>query len=113
MKKSRLLLYPALVFFLIFFLLPVYVVLVTSLKPLGDISLDTMWSLPKSLDFVNYSLAWEKLGPSVINSFQLVIPASVIAAFLGSMNGFVLAKWKFPGADIVFPIILFGMFIPY
>ncbi|NDB08075.1 MAG: carbohydrate ABC transporter permease, partial [Actinobacteria bacterium] len=41
MKKSRLLLYPALIFFLIFFLLPVYVVLVTSLKPLGDISLDT------------------------------------------------------------------------
>jgi len=113
MKKSRLLLYPALIFFLVFFLLPVYVVVVTSLKPLGDISLSTMWSLPKSLDFINYSLAWEKLGPSVINSFQLVIPAAVIAAFLGSMNGFVLAKWKFPGADIVFPIILFGMFIPY
>jgi len=43
----------------------------------------------------------------------MVIPASIISSMLGSMNGFVLSKWRFPGADVVFTLILFGMFIPY
>ena len=43
----------------------------------------------------------------------MVIPAALISSFLGSMNGFVLSRWRFPGADLVFTLILFGMFIPY
>jgi glucose/mannose transport system permease protein len=43
----------------------------------------------------------------------MVIPAALISSFLGSLNGFVLAKWKFRGADVIFPLLLFGMFIPY
>jgi len=41
------------------------------------------------------------------------VPATLISAFLGSMNGYVLAKWKFRGANVLFPLLLFGMFIPY
>ncbi len=47
------------------------------------------------------------------NSFHLVFPAAIISSILGSINGYVLAKWKFKGANIIFPLILFGMFIPY
>jgi glucose/mannose transport system permease protein len=43
----------------------------------------------------------------------LTVPATLISAVLGSVNGYVLAKWKFRGADVLFPVILFGMFIPY
>jgi glucose/mannose transport system permease protein len=43
----------------------------------------------------------------------MAVPAAIIASFLGAANGFVLSKWRFPGADVVFPLILFGMFIPY
>src|SRR5574339_464949 len=43
----------------------------------------------------------------------MVIPAAIISSMLGSLNGFILAKWKFRGADFIFPFILFGMFIPY
>jgi glucose/mannose transport system permease protein len=111
--KAPMWLYPVLGFFLIFFLIPVYVVLVTSMKSPADVGLATMWQLPRSFDVENYRIAWSKLGPAVINSFQLVVPAAIIASILGSLNGFVLSKWKFPGADIVFPLILFGMFIPY
>jgi len=32
---------------------------------------------------------------------------------LGSINGYVLSKWKFRGSDVLFPLLLFGMFIPY
>jgi glucose/mannose transport system permease protein len=43
----------------------------------------------------------------------MAVPASIISSVLGAANGFVLAKWRFPGADFVFALILFGMFIPY
>ena len=105
--------YGLLMFFLSFFLIPIYVVLVTSLKPLDQVSLQTMWDLPTGIDVANYVLAWEKLGPSLGNSLLLVIPGALIAALLGSLNGYVLSKWKFPGSEVIFTLILFGMFIPY
>jgi glucose/mannose transport system permease protein len=105
--------YSLLAFFTAFFMIPIYVVLVTSLKPLKDISLQRMWELPTSIDFTNYALAFEKLAPSLGNSLLLVIPGAIIAVFLGSINGYVLSKWQFPGSNLVFTLILFGMFIPY
>ena len=48
-----------------------------------------------------------------MRTFALAIPAAVISSFLGAMNGFVLSRWRFPHADMVFTFILFGMFIPY
>jgi glucose/mannose transport system permease protein len=53
------------------------------------------------------------LSRNLLNSFYLAIPATIISSMLGSLNGYVLSKWKFRGADIVFPLMLFGMFIPY
>jgi glucose/mannose transport system permease protein len=49
----------------------------------------------------------------MVNSLILAIPSALISSIMGAANGFVLAKWRFPGADVVFPLILFGMFIPY
>jgi glucose/mannose transport system permease protein len=72
-----------------------------------------MWNLPSGIAFDNYIEAYKNLAPSLWNSFKMVIPAAILSSILGSLNGFVLAKWKFPGADIIFPLILFGMFIPY
>ncbi|MRX72816.1 ABC transporter permease subunit [Bacillus lacus] len=97
----------------VFFLVPVYVMVVTSLKPLNQVTLSTMWSLPSSLDFSSYSQAFSRLAPNLLNSFYLVIPATLLSALLGAMNGYVLSKWRFKGADTIFTIILFGMFIPY
>ena len=53
------------------------------------------------------------LLPYLKNSLKLVIPATLISTMLGSLNGFVLSRWRFPGSDIVFLFLLFGMFIPY
>jgi glucose/mannose transport system permease protein len=72
-----------------------------------------MWNLPKGIHFDNYVEAFDQLAPSLWNSFIMVIPAAIISSMLGSLNGFILAKWKFRGADFIFPFILFGMFIPY
>ncbi|TCP31754.1 carbohydrate ABC transporter membrane protein 2 (CUT1 family) [Scopulibacillus darangshiensis] len=95
------------------FLIPPYVMVITSLKPFDDVSLEHMWALPSSLNFQSYAEAFDKLLPNLLNTFYLVIPATLISALLGSLNGYVLSKWKFRGADWIFTMILFGMFIPY
>ena len=97
----------------IFYLIPMYVMIITGFKAFDEISLKTMWDLPRGIAFDNYIEAFAKLSPSLWNSFLMVIPATLMSSALGSLNGFVLAKWKFRGADVIFPFILFGMFIPY
>src|SRR5699024_3068339 len=104
--------YLILIFLAILFLTPVYVIIVTSIKPLDEVSLAEMWTLPSSIDFSSYKEAFTKLAPNLMNSIYLVIPATLLSAILGSMNGYVLSKWKFKGSEIIFSVILFGMLIP-
>jgi glucose/mannose transport system permease protein len=110
---ARTLRYLALLFFLLLVLIPVYVLLVTSFKGIGDASPSRAWSLPQTWTLVNWQNAWTALAPAILRTVEMVIPAALISSFLGSMNGFVLSRWRFPGADLVFTLILFGMFIPY
>ncbi len=111
--RPKYLLYIPLLVMTVFYLVPLYIILITGFKGFDEVSLKTMWDLPTGIHFDNYLAAFEKLAPSLWNSFNMVIPAAIISSILGSINGFVLAKWKFRGADIIFPLILFGMFIPY
>jgi glucose/mannose transport system permease protein len=97
----------------LFYLVPMFIMLNTGFKSFAEVSLQTMWNLPSGLHFDNFVAAYRELAPHLWNSIRLVIPAAIISSILGSINGFILAKWKFPGADIIFPLILFGMFIPY
>jgi glucose/mannose transport system permease protein len=116
MKKltfGRVTLYLILIGLAIFYLMPMYVMLVTGFKSFDEIDLQTMWALPKQFALDNFIVAFDALAPHLKNSFLMVIPATLISSMLGSINGFVLAKWKFRGADFIFPFILFGMFIPY
>jgi glucose/mannose transport system permease protein len=91
------------------------------MKSFAEVSLSRMWALPSGLYFSSFAQAWNGsvahgfrgLGPNFFNSVKLTIPATVLSSFLGSMNGYVLAKWRFRGVDVIFPAILFGMFIPY
>ncbi len=106
-------LYLPLVAMAIFYLIPMYVMIITGFKSFAEVDLKTMWDLPQGIHFDNYIEAFSQLAPSLWNSFIMVIPAAIISSVLGSLNGFILAKWKFRGADLIFPFILFGMFIPY
>ncbi|MCV2394848.1 carbohydrate ABC transporter permease [Actinotalea sp. M2MS4P-6] len=110
---SRTLRYAALLFFLVVVLIPVYVLLITSFKGQGDAAAARAWNLPTVWILDNWHEAWVTLAPAIGRSMLMVVPASIISAMLGSMNGFVLSRWRFRGADIVFTLILFGMFIPY
>jgi glucose/mannose transport system permease protein len=105
--------YVALIGFAIVVLTPVYVLLVTSFKGLEEIDPSHAWTLPQLWTVDAWREAWTQLSPSLQNSFKLAIPATILSTVLGSLNGFVLSKWRFPGADFVFTFFLFGLFIPY
>lgn len=113
-KLMRPLIYLFLIAMVVIFLLPIYTVVMTSLKtPDAAGQLNQVWQPPNPINWRSYSDALDMLGPKLGNSLKLTIVATIVSAIMGSMNGYVLSKWRFPGANIVFPLMLFGMFIPY
>ncbi len=110
---SRTLMYVVLLGMTLFYLIPIYVLLVTGLKSFAEVDLQRMWDLPRGINFDNFLAAYDFLAPHLGNSLKLVIPSSIISSFIGSINGYIFSKWKFRYSDLIFTLILFGMFIPY
>ena len=109
----RWLVYVVLLLAVGFFLMPVYMMIVTALKEPAAISLDTAWAPPPVWNWASFADAWTAFLPKLRNSFVLTVTAAAASALMGSLNGYVFAKWPFPGSKLVFALILFGMFIPY
>lgn len=112
-RSLRAMTYVVLIVLAAMYLMPIYVVLVTSFKSNAELSLSQMWNLPHVFSFSSIASAWSQLAPNFGNSFELAIPATIISALFGSLNGYVFAKWKFKGSNVLFFLVLFGMFIPY
>ena len=120
-RLSRAVIYGLLVLFAIFYLLPLYILFMTSIKPFNEINLADMWSFPKGFSFENFKTAWfgdpakgfTGLGRFFMNSVYMAVPATLLSTILGSLNAYVLTKWKFRGSNLIFSLFLFGMFIPY
>jgi len=118
-RWPRLLIYAILIAFAAFYLMPVYVLVITGMKSFAEVSLYRMWDPPLGIHFDSFKKAWaggfgfEGISSNFLNSIYLTIPATILSAMLGSMNGYVLSKWKFRGSDVLFTLLLFGMFIPY
>jgi len=112
-RPSTVVLYALLVILAVFYLLPMFAIVVTALKSFAEVSRSSLWELPKAPTLAGFTAAYDKLAPYFQTSVLLVVPATLLSAMLGSLNGYVLSKWKFPGANTVFALLLFGMFIPY
>lgn len=97
----------------LFFLAPIYVMVINGLKDKSYMTLSDMWKLPRYLNGGGFPLAWATLDQNLWASLRMVIPATLLSSLLGAINGYLLSKWKFRGSDIIFTLILFGMFIPY
>lgn len=110
---SRIAIYSVLTLFALFYLMPIYVLLVTGLKSFREVGLEEMWDLPSGIHFDSFKDAFDALDSNLANSFRMVIPATIFSCLLGSINGYVLTKWRFRGSDALFFALLFGMFIPY
>jgi glucose/mannose transport system permease protein len=105
--------YLVLIAFAAFYLMPFYVMIITGLKPYVDVNVTRMWELPNGLYLEGILEAWERVSPNFRNSVIITVPAALISAFIGSINGYIFAKWRFRGADTLFILFLVGMFLPY
>ena len=119
---GRWLLFIVLGIFVIYFLTPLYVMLTTSVKTLDDIRQGGLMNLPAEITFAPWLKAWDTACVGIQcdglkgyfwNSVKIAVPAVAISTFLGAMNGYALTKWRFPGANIIFALMLFGCFIPF
>ena len=110
---ARTLMYLGLFIAALFFLLPIYLLIVTAFKTPDAIDLSTAWHLPAFLNWGSFADAWAKIGGNMGNSLFLAVVATLLSAMIGSLNGYALSKWKFRGANTLFALMLFGMFIPY
>ncbi len=105
--------YLVLTAFCAFYLMPFYVMLITSLKPYADVNVTRMWELPRGIYLDGTLKAWQLVSPNFWNSVQITVPAALISSLIGSINGYIFAKWRFRGADTLFILFLVGMFLPY
>ena len=110
---GRVLLTVILLLAVLFYLLPVYVMVINGFKSAANVSIDRMWELPRSLNAGGYAEAWDKLNQNMWTSALMVIPATLISSMFGALNGYLFSKWRFRGSDLIFTLMLFGMFIPY
>jgi glucose/mannose transport system permease protein len=119
---GRFLVYAVLVLASVFFLLPLYAMLVTSFKDAQEIRSSALLALPHALNTAAWSTAWSSactgvdcqgLRPFFWNSVWMVLPAVAISTVWGALNGYVLSLWKFRGSDALFGLLLFGVFMPY
>ena len=121
-RLTRALIYAVLLVFVVYYLLPLFVMMVNSLKELDEIRGGNMLALPELVTIAPWLKAWNQaqigvqptgLAPYFLNSIKMVVPAVVISTLLGALNGYVLTKWRFRGDTLVFALMLFACFIPF
>ena len=121
-RLTRALIYLVLIVFALYYLLPLYVMVVNSLKPLDEIRQGDMLSLPQQWTIEPWLNAWSTaqigvqptgLRPYFLNSILMVVPAVFLSTLLGALNGYILTKWTFRGANVIFGLMLLACFIPF
>lgn len=120
--KSNALLYGTLFVIALYYLLPLWVMVVTSLKGMPEIRLGNVFAPPMEITFEPWVKAWSEactglncdgLSRGFGNSIQILIPSVLASIALASLSGYVFSMWKFRGSEIFFAILLIGSFIPY
>jgi glucose/mannose transport system permease protein len=118
----KIMIYSVLIFFSLYYLFPLYIMVVTSMKTMPEIRFGNIFSLPQALNFEAWGKAWSSactgltcngLSPGFWNSVKITIPSTIVSIFIAAVNGYALVNWRFKGSEIFFSILIFGSFIPY
>ena len=119
---GRVVVYTLLILFALYYLMPLFVMITTSLKTLDDIRGGNLLALPAQITFEAWAKAWSSactgvdcdgLKRNFWNSVSFVVPAVLISTLIGAINGYVLTLWRFRGSDLLFTLLLLGCFIPF
>ncbi len=121
-RIARTFIYVVLIYFALFYLMPLFIMAINSIKPLSEITGGNMMSLPAAPTLEPWHAAWSTaqigveatgLRPYFLNSILMVVPAVAISTVVGALNGYILTKWQFRGSNIIFGLMLFSCFIPF
>ncbi|RUU92563.1 carbohydrate ABC transporter permease [Mesorhizobium sp. M7A.F.Ca.MR.176.00.0.0] len=121
-SRRNVFLYGTLFVMAVYYLLPLYVMVVTSLKGMPEIRLGNIFSPPLEITFEPWVKAWstactglncDGLSRGFWNSVRITVPSVLLSIAIASVNGYALANWRFKGADTFFIILIVGAFIPY
>lgn len=119
---KKIIVYSLLFFVSIYYLFPLYVMVVTSLKDLDEVRAGNIFALPIHFTFDPWFKAWdsactglycEGLKVGFLNSVKITVPSVIVSVLIASVNGYALINWRFKGSEAFFVILLFGSFIPY
>jgi glucose/mannose transport system permease protein len=122
LSAGRIGVYVFLIVAALFFLIPLYVMVVTSLKGMPEIRLGNLFNLPAKVTFQPWADAWlhactgrdcNGLSPGFINSLKITVPSVLVSILIGSLNGYTLSFWRYKGANLLFGVLIFGAFVPY
>jgi len=120
-RAGRVTIYTVLTLFAAFYLVPLAVVLLNSVRSTEDILQNSVLGLPAALVWGNFSHTWSSyciaqhctgIQPYFWNSVRMVVPATIISTLLGALNGYSLALWRFRGDTWVFGFVTLGVFLP-
>ena len=121
-SRANIIVYGTLFVVAIYYALPLYVMIVTSLKGMPEIRMGNIFSPPMEITFQHWVKAWQEactgincdgLSRGFWNSVQILIPSVIISVAVASVNGYALSMWKFKGSEVFFTILMIGAFIPY
>ena len=121
-SPRNIMLYGTLFVIAVYYLLPLYVMVVTSLKGMPEIRLGNIFSPPMEITFQPWVKAWAEactglncdgLSRGFWNSVRITVPSVILSIAIASVNGYALANWRFKGSETFFAILIFGAFIPY
>ncbi|ACM26794.1 carbohydrate ABC transporter permease [Agrobacterium rhizogenes] len=122
LSGRNIMLYGTLFVAAVYYLLPLYVMIVTSLKGMPEIRMGNIFSPPLEITFEPWVKAWatactglncDGLSRGFWNSVRITVPSTILSIAIASVNGYALANWRFKGADLFFSILVVGAFIPY
>jgi glucose/mannose transport system permease protein len=122
LEPGRIVLYGILCVAAIYYLLPLYIMVMTSLKGLPEVRMGNIFAPPIEITFEPWVRAWstactglycEGLKVGFLNSALITVPSVIVSIVIASVNGYGLANWKFRGSEFFFTVLIFGSFIPY
>ena len=122
LSRGNIFLYGTLIVVSMYYLLPLYVMIVTSLKGMPEIRMGNVFGPPIEITFEPWIKAWSEactgincdgLSRGFGNSVRILIPSVLLSIMIASVNGYALSNWKFKGSETFFTILIIGAFIPY
>jgi glucose/mannose transport system permease protein len=122
LSGANIVLYATLLVVTLYYLLPLYVMIVTSLKGMPEIRMGNIFSPPLEVTLEPWVKAWSSactgincdgLSRGFWNSIQILIPSTLLSIFIASVSGYALSYWRFKGSEVFFTILIIGAFIPY